>query len=1055
MIRTLTDAEKGHLRTRPQRAKWYLAVHRPASIYHTQLASAAGHWPTTSLVLSTDSPTGNVADTASDMTVFVGSTSGGSEKGRIRLRDALTTTNAKIAEAGSGLIDFAEGDHFTVMNLFEPYTRFPRVANLGTDSLSAWVMDYSNAYTDQFENWVGTIRMGPPAAAIMDGGTTTINYVGTSTQWIDTTLDTASWIFPDGGTDLNIGAEHAPVARTYTTAASDGKYHSLQVTGANGAVSISRRLTFVFEDETQLPEVEWGSIKGGIRDGGYTAEFVARSQTGNIVNIPHRAEIVIFESASYGPNATSVGGNYPFRENIVFRGWVTEDPIAVNPFSGEVRFKAETVDGIMKRADSFDIFHFENTTPDQKWVEMPKLTVDKVTVDLAHYRSTIANITDVILPSANGTMDSGVMFAQDLPRSSLWNQFKANYHDRGILGYFASDTQGNLHGFADVNITGTSGTLPTLMHIRDEDKRDTVTISTNRYEKRSLVRLLSIASTVDTSGLKIGAESPGHTQGYFGTEKEISKGIVAADSDTLIIWAGNMRAKENMEFPKVNVPLSSYAKIDPVPQSIVTMSMSATDNPRGIIWDDKEFLPYGLALNYDSRTGIPLAEIEMEEIVNGIGGSSFTFPTPDPVETPDLPPPPPPPPIVEIPVTGGDGLGTVYVMTANGLARTLDLSAASPSWSNIHPDSSIEYWDFILDPWAPKTKAYLATSDGVYKSENMDTATPTWTLKLSRAAVGTGTGKAASGYKYGFKVLGSINQEDYLGHMYMTGNGVINDESNRLYFSFSEDGGDSWTHNLVTQMDGFPDNELGSFYGSVDIVPHTVAGSLRLYATIAQGLAIQTRKVRVYRSDNKGDTWSKVYEDPVGGLQLGDSTGTVQCPYAGNEDGTEVIAAWSRQFDGNEIYRSTDSGVSWSALTNIDGGVEPVEVYHNRTVKRFWFERATNNTNNAYAWELNALSSAVYLRRSTTGITGTFSRQAGNGLASTRSIKASGGFPYNDSQFYLVEGNGVYVTLDGGTEWLEKTGDLDLALSSTVSVARLNTGNNAFAPYVIVPVWVD
>ena len=1049
-----TTAQKNLLRTRPQRAKWYLAVHRPSTVYATTLASDATHFPTSSLILSEDAPVGSVGNTASDMTVFIGSTAGASDLGRTRLRDAITTTNAKIAESGCGLMTLKAGNHFTVLDLYEPWVKHPRYSF----SSDQWRMDYSNVYSNQFTVVAPNVLMGPPAAGIIDGGIATIKYVGEFTQYVGTTFGSASWIFPEGtGTDINIGTEAAPVTRVYSTPStglSDGRYVSLAVTAANGKVNTSQRLTFVFDDESQLPEVQFATITGGLQDGGYGATFMVRNQDGTTVKIPPRAEIVIFESASYGNSPTEIGGNFPFRENIVFRGWVEDESVAINPFSGMVTFKANSLNGVLAKTDSYDVFFFENDA--KEWIKHTDLNLDRVTLDLINHRSTLAVMTDTKLPSANFTMDGGVgfMFGQDLPRGALWNQLKSNYTDKGILGYFASDMQGNLYGMADVQVTGGSAGLPVSMHIRDEDKMGTIGIPVRRYPTRSLVRLLSVASRANARAEKFGAESPGRVQGYFGTEMEISKGIVTDGQDTLIIWSGNMRAKQNIEFGKVTVPLSTYARIDSVPQSRVSMSLSPTLNPRGIEWDNKVFLPTGTQITYNSEAGIPMVTLDMEESVNGIGGSAFTFPVPTAVDLPDPPPvPPEPPPIEEPPVTGGDGFGTAYVMTVRGLARTRNLGAASPSWTNIHPDSTINYWDFILDPWQPQSTAYLASEDGMYKSVDMNLATPSWSLVLTRAAIGTGTGKAASGYKWGFKMVGSINQSGYIGYMFCMGNGLHMDDSNRVYFARTEDGTDSWSYSVVSQQDGFPANEILGFGGGMDIVPHTISGSLRLYATVGKGAKATNTKCYAYRSDNKGATWSQVYTSPES-LQLGCIPVFAQAPYAGNTDGDEVIINFTHFFEGVEFKRSINAGAAFSDLS-IDGGISTGQgTYTIQNAKRFWLERATNNVNRAYAWELNAEASATFLRTSTTGITGTFSRATMNGIGSFR-VRASGGFPYDDDLFYLIADSGVYATVDAGTEWLTKTGDLNLSLSSNVKIPNAATGSMNFYPYVFVPLWTS
>ncbi len=181
----------------------------------------------------------------------------------------------------------------------------------------------------------------------------------------------------------------------------------------------------------------------------------------------------------------------------------------------------------------------------------------------------------------------------------------------------------------------------------------------------------------------------------------------------------------------------------------------------------------------------------------------------------------------------------------------------------------------------------------------------------------------------------------------------------------------------------------------------------------------------------------------------------MQAPYAGNESGTDFITNYTHFFQDYEFHKTTNQGVSFTELTNIDGGVSGAEATFVRNIKRFWLEQATNNVNRVYAWEMNVKASAIYLRTSTTGITGTFSRRAMNGLTRDFTPRSSGGFPYNDDLFYAVMDNGIYATIDAGDEWLEKTGDLNLSLSPSVQIPNSAVGSMNFWPYVIVPLWVD
>jgi len=650
MQRAITATEKNAFRTRPQRARWYLAVHRPASLFSSRILYTPDTHPASAVFIAAAFNEGDATKTKRNQTVWIGAIPGASDEGTVRLRAPVSTTASiiPIAESGSGLNRYYAGKFVTVMDDFRP---FPIMAKYYTNA-SQWKMDYDIAYESHLENYGPIIRMGPPTAGFLDGGTLTETFIGGSTQYIDTTHSAATWTFPDSQTEARLGTEASPVTKTFTGASPDGSYFSLETTAADGTSSISRRLIYAFNDRTGPAQVEFTTISGGINST-YKGKLRVTSG-GNTDDFPDGAEILIFEEASYAGNATTIGGNYPERNNIVFRGWIVQDTVLKNPFSGDVSFDVVGIDEYLNKTHSKDIFlaYANPPTGASKWIEAQDLSIDRAAVAWGKHRSTVMEITDFVL--ASGFPMTAKIAFQDLPKSSLWKQISSNYDDRGTAGYVSADMQGNIYATEDVLISGLSNNLPLMYHIEAQDMRDTVTISHPHVAKNALVELYSVASTN-----YIGARSPGaDAHGYFGGTKVHQRGLVAgedavAGQQLLTTWSGNLRAKLNNPYPKVTIPLAGNIKLDPVPQARITMSMSATDNVRGLNWNDKQFLPYKISMDYNSTTGLPLATIEMESVVDGKGGSAITFERIVPMR-------PQPPPIQEVPTFTG---GTVVVFS--------------------------------------------------------------------------------------------------------------------------------------------------------------------------------------------------------------------------------------------------------------------------------------------------------------------------------------------------------------------------------------------------------
>jgi hypothetical protein len=79
--------------------------------------------------------------------------------------------------------------------------------------------------------------------------------------------------------------------------------------------------------------------------------------------------------------------------------------------------------------------------------------------------------------------------------------------------------------------------------------------------------------------------------------------------------------------------------------------------------------------------------------------------------------------------------GSVYVANESQIGRTRDFFATSPDWQDVTGDITGEIRDCVLDPADPANVAWVATTNGVWRTGNLDTVTPVWTLTSSVATV--------------------------------------------------------------------------------------------------------------------------------------------------------------------------------------------------------------------------------------------------------------------------------------------------------------------------------
>ncbi len=669
MERVLTATEQDHFRTRPHRVIWRVAVHRPASLFTAPIVTQPVQWPASKLSLDGAVSAGNHTLCKRDMTVWIGTTPGGSDQGVIRLRADMTDASAmQIAESGSGLNRYRSSYYATVVNEFRPIARHPRYDR----SASQWRMDYNlESGTKYAEGNMGPVPiMGPPEVLILSKGNTA-SYIGGSSYTISNTISTALWEFPDGTTDNDLGTGTSPVTKSFSQTFPRGDYVTLTVTDSSGASEIGKRLIFIYDDETQLSLVEFGEINGELDGGGYTGSFTVKAANASHDYFPEGAEVVIFEEAWYGETKVSIGSNYPEREHIVMRGWIVEDTVKINPFSGEVSFKLEGINGVLKKATSYDVFHayVSSIAGASDYVEVENMAIDRVAVAFIKDRSTISKVADFRPASTTVTM-SVLMNYQDLPESNLWTQLQQNYVDKGTRGILAADAQGAIYGMVDSNLTGGSWALPLQMSIAKGDRRDNITWTSQNFDTNTRTQMYGVMvipggsewRDENTSIIPVGGESPGNVHGYYGGKTEHARGLVVDTQDRIITWSGNWRAMLNSRYQAVNIPLSGYLKIDPIPQARVHITLSAIDNDRGLAWSNKEFFPVKISHHYEKQT--VLTDLQLTEVIDGKGGSAITFPRVDEIIPPPIPSPPPAP-VIPAP-------GSIVTFTATGSVRMYD-----------------------------------------------------------------------------------------------------------------------------------------------------------------------------------------------------------------------------------------------------------------------------------------------------------------------------------------------------------------------------------------------
>jgi hypothetical protein len=323
----------------------------------------------------------------------------------------------------------------------------------------------------------------------------------------------------------------------------------------------------------------------------------------------------------------------------------------------------------------------------------------------------------------------------------------------------------------------------------------------------------------------------------------------------------------------------------------------------------------------------------------------------------------------------------------------------------------------MLDPAAPSNRGLhlsIGTNGGVNISETLASINPSWSLALTIATIESNTGGTLSDV---YTIRGSINVEDWFGFLAYIDNG--GGGANEHYFIYTENGGSSWNYSLIANF--------ATGFSSWDVVPHVISGSLTLYASLHRN-----NDIHIYKSVNKGASWSAV-STPAVTVSSGDRLTVTHCPYQGNTDGQLVYFSKHSPGATGTTHKSTDGGVNLTQLNYTGSTSDGVQI------RRSGFEAYTGDSSRLFWWRqsnrglyISANGGSSWAAASMTGLSGV--------------PTAGGGFPTDGEQYYVVTNSGIFVTIDAGANFIDKTGDWAFGFTGSGTEPYHN---------IIVPDWTE
>lgn len=569
---------------------------------------------------------GSFADVEPGMTLLIGTTVGGSEVGRLRIRSA---TGSQFTVSENSNINWQNQLFLTVLRYWEVWPVFPRIIQDPANPLNViFYKDYDIPYSNQ-NSVLGTfINAGPHRAAFLDGGLAQLYYSSTGTF----SLGTGStllyyWAF-EGGTPTGSNLAD-PGYVNYTT---PGFYVTrLVISGSNGEtdvtyryVSIYDRPDFVSGVRATIPPIkkwELVSMDGSRSEGGINT--VSLKVYDNI-QISDNAVVVIFAEDWYDTTKQSIGGNYPNASSIFYVGYVEKDTIQYNYQMSFIQFNATSITGLMKSAVGFSVSTQSDANPDT-WYKILDLDVRRAIYHYLKWHTTVLNVSDVQFVG----QDRKIQYF-DSDRTSMFDAVD-NLMRGTLVGTVVADRQGKLWAEIDADAyPNPTGTFVPVMALSKRDWMGQPVIEERVQDEVSYIEYGGIAYSGIVTGTfqALLAGAPGNAPSFRGKANSAVEGLALFDQNQLNQLVGNLFANLNTRVKSIRTEnTENLRNLDLAPQETVAIHVDAQDTNKNQALDILG-IPDTVSWKYDAQHGILIPTLTFTNLVSGNPGDTITIPLP-------------------------------------------------------------------------------------------------------------------------------------------------------------------------------------------------------------------------------------------------------------------------------------------------------------------------------------------------------------------------------------------------------------------------------------------
>jgi len=567
-----------------------LAIQHPATVYTARINQT---FTTADKIteLTYDTGAGVLADVLEGMTAFIGSGTGLSDKGMVRVRKTPSATVLYIGETSN--VQFANNDFITIVDRFDLWAR-PLNVDAGVVR-----MDDDIEYGDTDRGGV-IARLGPVAAVIeQTTGTLTFTPVNPSLSAAYDGAAITGYVFaaPGASTTANM-TNPATASWTYPLTADSEYRFSCAITDDLTRTTTGYRRVFV--NPAEIP-FELNNVSGDYETGDWSFTVTCRSDVSGIYD---RALAVLYVRDYHGKTVDNIGKLAGY-ENIIAQGWIDGESVEQDANSGMVTFTVRGAAQWMSRI-IVDPLELTDTFIDPTtWGQIETMTVDKIMALVFYWMTTATRFMDVFL-----TGDSKRIRLYSMAGGNLLSEISA------VAGKIFARPAVNSYGQMFVDIDAqmadavTQAAFPIVLDITSADYQEPFEIDRSTNERTGMVQLGGLQDADGVTDIFLYSRAPGNIPNQFGNVSTYDD-YIFVNSDECLILAGRLLAVENNQFDTLQITFPSSIRLfDIAPRMVAIMTTSAASNPRGIALTAQKLIPRQVSYSFDEgspRTVVTLS----------------------------------------------------------------------------------------------------------------------------------------------------------------------------------------------------------------------------------------------------------------------------------------------------------------------------------------------------------------------------------------------------------------------------------------------------------------